>query len=438
LRSSWFFIVVSILGVCGANPLKWGAWPRMMSRKVGTVNVRAGEPSSPSERLLFVASSLQRAGVVPIVQVMKPAGPPRPRSPARASVREKSPFLVRPPKPPRLVDGEERGVKYLRLSVTDRCQYRCQYCLPADGVTFVPRAELLDFDEIETMVRVFVGMGIDRVRLTGGEPTLRRDLVSLVRRLARIDGLVDLAMTTNGDRMPELAKPLRDAGLRRVNISLDTLRADRFAELTRVGNLERVRAGVAATVDAGFDAVKLNTVVIRGVNDDEFGDLVRYASEQGVTQRFIEYMPIGLDGFWSAETFMPVDEMVRELEHEFEVSAPLGYGPEANIPGQGPARYRELTPHAGGPSTRVGFITAVSHDFCGTCNRVRLTATGTLQPCLAVPGHVSLRDMLRAGADVSVIQAAVRESLWGKPLGHEFEAEGGGGRVFQTMSMTGG
>ncbi|MGB0589835.1 MAG: GTP 3',8-cyclase MoaA [Myxococcota bacterium] len=346
--------------------------------------------------------------------------------------------MVHPPKPQRLVDGEERSVKYLRLSVTDRCQYRCQYCLPAEGVTFVPRTELLDFNEIETMVRIFVGMGIDRVRLTGGEPTLRRDLVTLVKRLARIEGLADLAMTTNADRMPELAKPLRDAGLRRVNISLDTLRDDRFTQLTRVGSLKRVHAGVAATVDAGFEAVKLNTVVIRGVNDDEFGDLVRYSSEQGVIQRFIEYMPIGLDGFWNADTFMPVDEMVTELEREFDVSAPLGYGPEANVAGQGPARYRSVTPHGGGASSRVGFITAVSHDFCGTCNRVRLTATGTLQPCLAVPGQLSLRNMLRSGDDIRVIQDAVRASLWGKAVGHEFQPDGGGNRVFQTMSVTGG
>ena len=385
-----------------------------------------------------VVSSLQRRSQVPIVQRMESTGPEAKNTHARDVTRTRSPFLVRPSVPLSLVDGEARAVKYLRLSVTDRCQYRCQYCLPAEGVTFVPRSELLDFDEIETMVRVFVGMGIDRIRLTGGEPTLRRDLVSLVSRLARIEGLADLAMTTNADRMQELAKPLADAGLRRVNISLDTLRPERFTELTRVGSLDRVRGGIAATVDAGFEAVKLNTVVIRGVNDDEFGDLVRYAAEQGVTQRFIEYMPIGVDGFWSGETFMPVDEMVTELEKEFDVSAPLGYGPEANVPGQGPARYREVTPRKGGKTSRVGFITAVSHDFCGTCNRVRLTATGTLQPCLAVPGHLSLRDMLRSGADVSEIQAAVRDSLWGKATGHEFEANGGGGRVFQTMSMTGG
>jgi cyclic pyranopterin phosphate synthase len=416
----------------------------MMGTKPGTVNVRAAGLSSQALERLFEPASLQRAGVVPIVQPMEPIGPPSTASePAREAVRSEparaaSPFVVRAPTPQRLVDGEERAVRYLRLSVTDRCQYRCQYCLPADGVTFVPKRELLDFDELEAMVRIFVAMGIDRIRLTGGEPTLRRDLVSLVRRLAQVEGLADLAMTTNGDRMPELAKPLRDAGLRRVNISLDTLRTDRFKQLTRVGSLERVRAGISATVDAGFEAVKLNTVVIRGVNDDEFADLVHYAAEQGVTQRFIEYMPIGVDGFWSADTFMPVDEMLAKLEHEFEVGAPLGYGPEAGVPGQGPARYRELTPRRGGPSARVGFITAVSHDFCGTCNRVRLTATGTLQPCLAVPGHLSLRDMLRAGAGVSEIQAVVRESLWGKSLGHEFEVDGGGSRVFQTMSMTGG
>ena len=349
----------------------------------------------------------------------------------------RSPFVIRPPTPLSLVDGERREVRYLRLSVTDRCQYRCRYCLPAEGVEFVPRAELLDFDEIESTVRTFMGLGIRRVRLTGGEPTLRRDLVSLVERLSRL-GLADLAMTTNGDRMQQLAQPLREAGLRRVNISLDTLDATRFTDLTRTGSIDRVLAGVDACIQAGVDVVKLNTVVVRGVNDDELCALVRYAAARNVPLRFIEYMPIGVDGFWGEDTFMAVDEMMAVLEREFDIGASLGYGPDAGVAGQGPARYRDLTPKAGGPAARVGFITAVSHEFCGTCNRVRLTATGTLQPCLAVPGTLSLRDLLRSGAAVETIQDVVRHALWGKSIGHEFEVDGGGNRVYQAMSVTGG
>jgi len=349
-----------------------------------------------------------------------------------------SPFVIQPPQPGALVDGELRSVRYLRLSVTDRCQYRCQYCLPADGVTFVPRAQLLDFDELERMVRVFVGLGIDRVRLTGGEPTLRRDFVELVSRLSRIEGLRDLAMTTNADRLRALAGPLKDAGLRRINVSLDTLRPERFEQLTRTGNLARVLDGLDAAVEAGFEVVKLNTVVIRGVNDDELGDIVRYGAERGVVVRFIEYMPIGVDGFWSGETFVPVDEMTMSLAQDYALGPEIGHGPEAGVPGEGPARYRDLTPVGGGEPTRVGFITAVSHEFCGSCNRIRLTATGTLQPCLATPGTRSLRDVMRAGGDDAALQQIVRESLWGKSVGHDFEVDGGGKRVYQTMSVTGG
>ena len=364
--------------------------------------------------------------------------PSQSAAPEHARANKASPFKVLPHARGRLVDAEERRVRYLRLSVTDRCQYRCQYCLPAEGVSFVPRAELLDFDELERLVRVFVSLGIDRVRITGGEPTLRRDLVELVSRLSRVEGLKDLAMTTNADRLKDLAGPLREAGLRRVNISLDTLQSERFVALTRVGKLSRVIAGVEAAVAAGFEAVKLNTVVIRGTNDDELGDMIRFASEYGATQRFIEYMPIGVDGFWTPDTFVSVAEMLERLEPEFSVGESLGYGPDAEIVGEGPARYRVLTPHAGGASSRVGFITAVSHDFCDTCNRVRLTATGTIQPCLAVPGDLSLRDLLRTGATDRQLRLSVREKLWGKATGHSFDAIDGGKHVFQTMSMTGG
>ncbi len=329
-------------------------------------------------------------------------------------------------------------MKYLRLSVTDRCNFRCRYCMPEEGVPFVKRDGLLSFEEIERLVRCFVRLGVDRVRLTGGEPLLRRGLPNLISRISAIDGVEDVAMTTNGAGLRHVAKELSEAGLSRINVSLDTLRPDRFRDITRVGDLQHVLDGIDAARAAGLAPIKLNAVVVRGVNDDELLDLVYFSRDQGLVLRFIEYMPIGLDGFWSDATFVPMTEVLEKLGEHFDVGAPLGYGPEAEIAGQGPAIHRDLVPPDGGAPIRVGIITALSHNFCESCNRVRLTATGTLQECLAFPGELSLRDAMRAGASDDELLALVERVFWAKGPGHSFEAIGGGLRTMQAMSVTGG
>jgi cyclic pyranopterin phosphate synthase len=341
------------------------------------------------------------------------------------------------PMPPLLVDGHRRPVHYLRLSVTDRCSFRCVYCMPQDGVQFVPRDEILSFEEVTRLVRGFVSLGIRRLRLTGGEPLLRRDLPRLVEALAGIEGVEDLAMTTNAYALAPVAQRLRDAGLRRLNISIDTLDAARFAQITRTGTLDRVLAGIEAARAAGFGRVKFNAVIVRGFNDDELPALVAFAAERDAVMRFIEYMPIGVDGFWSDERFMASDAMLERLGETYRIDEPIGYGPAAGIAGEGPAVYRDLTPLGGGKTTRVGFISAVSHGFCSTCNRVRMTATGTLQECLAHPGQLSLRDAMRAGVDDAELTRLIADALWTKSSGHSF-APTGGGDVLQTMSVTGG
>lgn len=344
----------------------------------------------------------------------------------------------RPERPPALVDGERRAVKYLRVSVTDRCNFRCRYCMPEEGVAFAPRQAVLGFEEITRIVRAFTRLGITRVRLTGGEPLLRRDFVDLTRMIAAVPGVEDLALSTNGFLLPPIARELREAGLRRVNISLDSLDPARFRDLTRYGSVERVLEAVDAAKAAGFAPVKLNAVVIKGYNDDELPALVRYAQAKGALLRFIEYMPIGVDGFWSDRTFMSVDEMIAALERDFVVHPLRGFAHEAGIVGGGPARYGLLTPKSGGAPVEVGFITAVSHSFCSSCNRVRVTATGGLQECLAYPGQLSLRDIMRQGGSDDDVTAAIERALFLKGPGHQFEPRDGGVRTCQTMSVTGG
>jgi cyclic pyranopterin phosphate synthase len=351
------------------------------------------------------------------------------------SARGRSVFhVVKAPHAPRLeplADGQQRAVRYLRLSVTDRCNFRCLYCMPADGLPFVSKHEVLSFEEIERLVRIFVDLGVRHVRLTGGEPLLRLDLPVLVAKLRKIDLLEDLSLSTNGFLLPEYARPLRDAGLSRVNVSLDTLDPARFASITRTGTLPRVLAGLAAARDAGLTPIKLNAVVMRGRNDDELGALVAFAAEHGYTLRLIEHMPIGTDGFWTDASFFPVSEMHERLAPLYDL------GPTDTAPAHGgPARYARLTPRDGRHApVDVGFITAVSDHFCASCNRVRLTATGTLQECLAFPGTLSLRDHMRSGASDATLAATIAQSMVGKGPGHLFAS---GQYTLQSMSITGG
>lgn len=320
--------------------------------------------------------------------------------------------------PFRLVDLQHRRVEYLRLSVTDRCNYRCTYCMPAEGAPLVGHGELLSFEEIVRLTEAFVALGVRKVRLTGGEPLVRRGIVDLVGMLAAIPGIADLSMTTNGHLLAGLAAPLKAAGLSRLNISLDTLQEARFAQLTRQGQLRAVLQGIEAAQAAGFAHTKINAVVLRGLNDDELSDLALFAAEQALVLRYIEYMPIGVDDFWGPQTFLPVAAVRQALEQDWI----LQEDPRDQTPGGGPAT-RWLGQHRRRPELRVrlGFIAAVSEKFCELCNRVRLSSTGTLRECLSTAGALSLRDLLRGGASAEELQAAIAAAMAGKVDAHRFD-----------------
>lgn len=329
-------------------------------------------------------------------------------------------------------DSFNRKVTYLRVSVTDRCNFRCVYCMPAEGIDFRPRDQILRFEEIERIVRIFARHGVKRVRLTGGEPTLRQDLPELVERIASTPGIDEVAMTTNAFLLDRQADALYAAGLRSLNISIDSLQPDRFAEITRIGSLERVERGIDAAMEAGFEKVKLNAVIIRGFNDDEVIDLARYAIERGVVLRYIEYMPIGGEATrWGERGLVPADELRAVLSSHFLLE-PL---PDVKL-GSGPARYwRAVGPTTGSEGARIGFISAVTNCFCAACNRVRLTPEGKLRACLADDNEVDLRELVRRFASDEEIEAAIGRALGAKKETHRFEdgLEGGTQRVMTTI-----
>ncbi|HEY0713423.1 MAG TPA: GTP 3',8-cyclase MoaA [Polyangia bacterium] len=327
-----------------------------------------------------------------------------------------------------LVDRLQRPITYLRVSVTDRCNYRCTYCMPEDGVDHVGRSDILSFEEIAALVSCFVDLGVTRVRLTGGEPTVRRDLVDLVRLLRAIPGLRDIALSTNGHLLEGLALPLRRAGVDRLNVSLDTLDPVRFATITRRGDIGRVFAGLAAARAAGFSSIKINTVAVKGFNDQEIGALCRYAFEGGFVPRFIEQMPMAAGALFVPGTLLPAAEIRALIEAAFPDHRLLP-ADGASVAGAGPARYFRLTP-LGAPTTfsgrDVGLITPMTEHFCDTCNRVRLSSTGALHTCLAYDDAVDLRSVLHAGG-AAAVTAAIRQALSTKRDGHDFQLIGLGG-----------
>ncbi|MFV0306616.1 MAG: GTP 3',8-cyclase MoaA [Desertimonas sp.] len=311
-----------------------------------------------------------------------------------------------------LVDPFGRVVRDLRISVTDRCNFRCTYCMPEDGLVWLPREEVLTFEEIERIARVMVErFGVDSIRLTGGEPTMRAQLPVLIGKLAglHVDGTpIDLAMTTNAATLAGQAQRLRDAGLRRINISLDSLRADRFADMTRRDELDRVLAGIDAARVAGFDPVKLNTVVQRGVNDDELIDLAAFGRDRGVEVRFIEFMPLDASGRWDDAAVVGQDEIVERIGSVF----PLEVMPAR---GAAPAdRWRYLD----GAGT-VGVIPSVTKPFCGDCDRVRLTADGQLRTCLFATDEFDLRAAIRGGGSDDELAARIVRAVSTKWAGHQ-------------------
>jgi len=306
-----------------------------------------------------------------------------------------------------LVDPFGRVIRDLRISVTDRCNFRCTYCMPAEGMEWLPRSEVLTFEEIHRVSRIFVErFGVEGIRLTGGEPTVRAHLPMLISQLSRLG--VDLAMTTNGATLRNSAEELRSAGLRRINISLDTLRADRFEQMTRRNELENVLAGIGAAVAAGFSPVKINAVIERGVNDDEIVDLARFGRDRGVEVRFIEFMPLDATGHWANDRVVGQDEIVERIAEVF---------PLEQMPARGAApadRWRYLD----GAGT-VGVIPSVTKPFCGDCDRVRLTAEGQFRTCLFATDEFDLREIMRSGGDDDALAERIIAAVGTKWAGHQ-------------------
>jgi cyclic pyranopterin phosphate synthase len=310
-----------------------------------------------------------------------------------------------------LVDGYGRVHRDLRVSVTDRCNFRCTYCMPAEGMDWLPRSEVLTFEEIERIARVCVErFGVDSIRLTGGEPTVRAHLPVLVGKVAALhtgDGRpVDVALTTNGATLRSVAADLVTAGLRRVNVSLDTLRRDRFVALTRRDELDHVLEGIEAAVEAGLDPVKVNAVVMRGVNDDEVVDLASFGRERGVTVRFIEWMPLDADETWRSDAVVSQAEIVAAIDAVYPVE-PVARGHQ-------PAERFVYRDGRG----EVGVIPSVTRPFCDSCDRIRLTAEGQLRSCLFAVDEVDLRALVRGGAGDDEIARAVQGCVADKWAGH--------------------
>jgi len=306
-----------------------------------------------------------------------------------------------------LVDSFGRVVRDLRIAVTDRCNFRCTYCMPEEGLDWLPRDEVLSFEEIERIARILVDRyGINGIRLTGGEPTVRAHVTTLVAKLAALG--VDLAMTTNGTTLRMLAQPLRDAGLRRVNVSLDTLHTERFSEMTRRDELTKVLDGIDAAIDAGFDPVKINAVIERGVNDGELLDLAVFGRQRGVEIRFIEFMPLDAQGEWGRQKVVSQDEIVDTIGSVFPLERVAARG-------AAPAdRWRYLDGKG-----LIGVIPTVTKAFCGDCDRVRLTADGQFRTCLFAIDETDLRAALRRGDTDDEIAGLIERAVGAKWAGHQ-------------------
>ena len=306
-------------------------------------------------------------------------------------------------------DDFGRAISYLRVSVTDRCNLRCIYCMPPQGLEKGPHASVLRYEELALVIRAAAEIGITKVRLTGGEPLARLGLADFVGMVAAIPGIDDLSMTTNGTLLAGKARALAEAGLSRVNISLDTLDPERFHTITRRGRLDDVWAGIEAAQAAGLTPIKFNVVVVRGLNDDEVTDFAKKTLTDGWHVRFIELMPIGANVHWAGDGTVPITEVRARIERECGPLQPV-HGPKGN----GPARYHQL---AGARGT-IGFIGAASDHFCPSCNRLRLTADGRLRPCLLDEREIDLRGELRSGADLETVKRVLAQAIQSKPEHH--------------------
>lgn len=326
-----------------------------------------------------------------------------------------------------LIDRFDRQVDYVRVSVTDRCDFRCVYCM-AEEMTFVPRAQVLTLEELELVARAFVSLGVKKIRLTGGEPLIRHNITSLVSQIGQLEGLNELNLTTNGSQLTKYSKQLREFGVNRINISIDSLKQDRFKRITRTGELSQVLDGIDAAIEAGFDKIKLNAVILKGRNEDEVLDLVDFAVDKGVDISFIEEMPLGMiDEHNRALSFCSSDEVKDIITTRFSISA-------TDETTGGPSNYYKIL----NSQSRVGFISPHSHNFCHLCNRVRVTAEGRLLLCLGNEHSVDLRAVMRSNpGNIEVLKETIVNAMAIKPERHYFDMDAEP-QIVRFMNMTGG
>jgi len=325
---------------------------------------------------------------------------------------------------PALTDPFGRNIEYIRLSVTDRCDLRCFYCMPQGFSDFETPEHWLTFDEIERVIAAFGNLGVHRVRITGGEPLVRKDLPALTSRLSALEGIDDLSLSTNAVQLAKYGDALYQGGVKRLNISLDTLRPDRFKAITQ-GKLDKVLSGLMSAKATGFSPIKINMVLMKGVNDDEVEEMVDFCLEHGFTLRFIETMPMGDTGRNASDQFIELETIKQRLMERYDLVPGV-------MPGGGPARYMKVA----GTELNIGFITPMSQHFCETCNRIRLSVDGTLYMCLGQEHNFELRPLLRGGISDAALTEAILEAIALKPERHEFSEKPE--QMIRFMSMTGG
>ena len=329
--------------------------------------------------------------------------------------------------PTSLVDTFDRSIRYLRLSVTDRCDFRCQYCM-TEEMQFLPRKSVLSGEEIVRLATLFVELGVEKIRLTGGEPLIRPDIIEIARHLNGIEGLNDLVLTTNGSQLTQLAQPLVDAGVSRINVSLDTLCQQQFSELSRTGDLKKVLAGIDAAVDAGFERIRLNTVLLTGQNETQIEPLLDYALQKGIDIAFIEEMPMGhITQTDRTLSLVPSARVLETIRSRFNLLPIVGTTTD------GPARRYKVE----GTQTEVGVISPITHNFCDSCNRLRITPDGRLILCLGHENSLDLRQMLRSDMDSASLKRAIVAALAYKPERHVFD-QPDEPQVVRLMNVTGG
>ena len=307
-----------------------------------------------------------------------------------------------------LIDSYNRHINYLRISITDRCNLRCIYCMPKEGISLIGHDDILSYEELLRIACIAVKKGITKIRITGGEPLARKGVVQFVSALSGIQGIQDLSMTTNGILLAPAAQPLRSAGLIRLNISLDSLNPDKYTMITRGGDINQIIAGIKSAQEAGFSPIKINVVVIRGINDDEITSFAKLSMEKNLQVRFIEYMPVGMENGWEKERFVSSDEIRQKIK----TIGPLLELPSDN--GSGPAQMYTIE----GAQGRIGFISALSDHFCATCNRLRLTPDGKLRTCLFSDAEVDLKTKIRQGCSDDALADIINEAILSKPRKH--------------------